>query len=135
MTYSIFYFGLAHDVYHSGIATHFCESSKIPELEHNLLHIENTNDVESLLDDFCPKVHNAELSLGKNLDQINECFNATSVEEILEKLEKDGSEWALKTLKRLRSVSPTSLKVTFRELCLGEKLSLGECLQMEYRLR
>lgn len=31
-------------------------------------------------------------------------------------------------------MSPTSLKVAFRQLSLGENMSLGECLQMEYRL-
>ena len=94
----IFSSRLAHDVLHAGIATHFCDSAKVPDLEHNLLHLENTNDVESLLNDFCPKIQ-SEFSLSKNLDQINECFNAASVEEILEKLEKDGSEWAAKTIK------------------------------------
>lgn len=31
-------------------------------------------------------------------------------------------------------MSPTSLKVTLHELNLGANFSLGECLQMEYRL-
>lgn len=31
-------------------------------------------------------------------------------------------------------MSPTSLKVTLHELHLGANYSLGECLQMEYRL-
>lgn len=37
-------------------------------------------------------------------------------------------------LQVLRSNSPTSLKVTFRQLNLGANMSLGECLQMEYRI-
>lgn len=37
-------------------------------------------------------------------------------------------------LQLLRNVSPTSLKVVFRQFSLGEKMSLGECLQMDYRL-
>lgn len=31
-------------------------------------------------------------------------------------------------------MSPTSLKVTLHELNMGANFSLGECLQMEYRL-
>lgn len=31
-------------------------------------------------------------------------------------------------------MSPTSLKVTFRVLSLGANLSLGECLQMDFRV-
>lgn len=38
------------------------------------------------------------------------------------------------SLQTLRALSPTSLKVTLRQLNLGANLSLGECLQMEYRL-
>lgn len=89
---------LAQDVLHSGIATHYCDSSKIPDLEKKLLHMDDANKVEEVINDFCPKIQ-SEFSLVKNLDQINECFNASSVEEILEKLEKDGSEWASKIFK------------------------------------
>lgn len=34
----------------------------------------------------------------------------------------------------LQKVSPLSLKVTFRELELGSKLLLPQCLKMEYRM-
>lgn len=34
----------------------------------------------------------------------------------------------------LCTVSPTSLKITFRQLELGSQLSLAQCLIMEYRL-
>lgn len=37
-------------------------------------------------------------------------------------------------LQTLRTVSPTSLKVTKHLLDLGANFTLGECLQMEYRL-
>lgn len=38
-------------------------------------------------------------------------------------------------LQVLRTVSPLSLKITFVQLNLGSKMnSLGECLQMEYRM-
>lgn len=86
------------DVVHAGIATHFCDSEKIPELEYSLLHLNNPKNVDSVINDFCPIVQ-SEFSLAKHLDQINECFNASSVEEILRKLECDGSQWAMKTTK------------------------------------
>lgn len=155
-------FQLGQDVLHAGIATHYCDSSKIPDLEQNLLSLEDTSasNVEQVINDFCPKIE-SEFSLSERLEQINRSFDACSVEEILCKLENDGSDWAQKTLKviksmkdneqnyemllniyftlskipqRLRKVSPTSLKVTFRQLSLGANMSLGECLQMEYRL-
>lgn len=34
----------------------------------------------------------------------------------------------------MSKMSPTSMKVTMKELELGSKLTLDKCLQMEYRL-
>lgn len=44
-------------------------------------------------------------------DKIDSCFSRDSVEDVLAALERDGSEWAQKTLKTLQRVSPTALKV------------------------
>lgn len=85
----------------SGIATHYCESSRLPSLEHALCNLDNANNVEDVLNDFCPKIQ-LETALSKNLDQITECFDADSVEEIFSKLKKDGSDWAKKTTKVIR---------------------------------
>lgn len=83
---------------YAGIATHYCESSKIPELERTLLQTKSAKEVDTVINDFCPKIQ-LPYSLAKNLDQINECFDASSTVEILNKLEKNGSEWAKKTIK------------------------------------
>lgn len=83
---------------HAGIATHYCDSSKIPQLEHALLQTKNAIEVDTVLNDFCPKIQ-LPSRLARNIEQINECFDASSVVEILNKLEKDGSEWAKKTIK------------------------------------
>ncbi|XP_017054900.1 3-hydroxyisobutyryl-CoA hydrolase, mitochondrial isoform X2 [Drosophila ficusphila] len=121
------------DVFYSGIATHYCESSKIPDLETALLNCPDADDVPELLQKFHSKPE-APFSLQPVLEQINKNFSADSVEGILENLQNDGSEWAKKTLETLCKVSPTSMKVTFRQLELGSQLSLAQCLIMEYRL-
>uniref|UniRef100_A0A4W4HD64 3-hydroxyisobutyryl-CoA hydrolase n=1 Tax=Electrophorus electricus TaxID=8005 RepID=A0A4W4HD64_ELEEL len=56
------------------------------------------------------------------------------VERILENLQKDGSAFAQKQAEILSKMSPTSLKLTFRQLQLGASLNLQEVLMMEYRL-
>jgi enoyl-CoA hydratase len=61
-------------------------------------------------------------------------FSAPSAEAILERLDHDGSDFAVKTAQVMRSRSPTSLKLVFRQLHAAEKLSLRECLAMELRL-
>ncbi|XP_023164235.2 3-hydroxyisobutyryl-CoA hydrolase, mitochondrial isoform X2 [Drosophila hydei] len=121
------------DVYHAGIATHYCESSKIPELETALLNCPDADDVPDILEKFQSQPEKP-FSLAPVLEQINKHFSASSVEGILESLQTDDSDWAKKQLEILCKVSPTSLKVTFRQLELGSQLSLAQCLIMEYRL-
>ncbi|XP_030369437.1 3-hydroxyisobutyryl-CoA hydrolase, mitochondrial isoform X2 [Scaptodrosophila lebanonensis] len=121
------------DVYHAGIATHYCDSSKIPDLETALLNCPDADDVPELLQKFhC--LPEKPFSLQPFLDQINKNFTADSVEGIIENLKSDGSDWAKKTLETLCKMSPTSMKITYRQLELGSQQSLPQCLIMEYRL-
>lgn len=126
---------MGKDVLKGGLATHFCDSTRLPELENELMKSNNENDVEIVLNKLCSPVdHQTENVLVKNIEQINKCFGATTVEGIVENLELDGSEWAQSTLKLLKKRSPTSLKVTRRQLEYGSKLNLTDCLKMEYRM-
>ena len=52
----------------------------------------------------------------------------------METLQKDQSDWAKKTVEVLSKASPTSLKVSFSQYHRGSKMSLPECLKMEYRM-
>lgn len=89
---------IGKDVLHAGVATHYCESSKIPELEQALIGTKNHSDVENVLNKFCPRV-DTEFCLAKHRAQIDKCFNATSIENILKNLESDNSGWAQETIK------------------------------------
>lgn len=89
---------LGEDVLHAGVATHYCESAKIPDIEKALLAIKNTNEVDGLINELCPRPK-SEFILSKHLDQINKAFSGSSMEEILANLEKDNSDWANKTIK------------------------------------
>lgn len=86
------------DVLRAGIATHYCESSSIPALEHALLNLKTETEIEKVLNKFCPVV-SGEFVLAKHLKQINKCFGASTVEGILKNLAKDNSEWAEQTIK------------------------------------
>lgn len=83
-------------MFHAGIATHYCESAKLPKIEEELL--KDIRFVGDVMKEFCPKPK-SEFTLSKHLDQINKCFNAPSIEEILSNLKKDNSEWAKQTIK------------------------------------
>ncbi|KAH8306174.1 hypothetical protein KR018_003277, partial [Drosophila ironensis] len=121
------------DAFHAGIATHYCDSGKIPDLEEALLNCPDADEVPELLQKFhCQPAK--PFSLEPVMERINQTFAADSVEGIMENLQSDGSEWAHKTMQSLCKMSPTSMKVTFRQLELGSQLSLAQCLIMEYRL-
>jgi enoyl-CoA hydratase len=68
---------------------------------------------------------------GLALDTI---FAASSVEAILERLDREGGAFAQDTAAMMRSRSPTSLKLIFRALREAKGKNLNECLKMEYRI-
>ncbi|CAH3015110.1 unnamed protein product [Porites evermanni] len=128
-----------YDVKHAGVATHFVTSEKLTELESSLLNLvdPHANSIQEVLNHYdkkCSEEHSKEFVLEKFTNQINSCFDQSSMEGIIKALEKDGTEWALKQIEILNRMSPTSLKITLRQLQEGAKLNLADCLKMEYRL-
>lgn len=117
-----------------GLATHFVESRKLKMLEKNLQTLTNPDEIEKLLASHAVIPMTFETEFDQILPKIEECFDASSVDEIYDKLKKDGSKWAKDTIKLLNTKSPTSLKVCHRQLYLGKMLKLTDCLQMEYRI-
>jgi SOS-response transcriptional repressor LexA len=66
------------------------------------------------------------------IDKIDRVFGKKSIKEIVQALEALGNdEWAMNTLKTLRSVSPLSLRVVHRQLTLGKHMSFKEVFYME----
>uniref|UniRef100_H2ZC72 3-hydroxyisobutyryl-CoA hydrolase, mitochondrial n=1 Tax=Ciona savignyi TaxID=51511 RepID=H2ZC72_CIOSA len=128
------------DVYKAGVATRMVHSSVLPELERDLVAMSNpsTQDITNLL-----RKYHEECKTGRERDYlilrdkeeaIKRLFCAGSVEEIFQNLKEDGSEWALEQLHVMKKMSPTSLKITHKQLSLGESMDLSECLEMEYRM-
>ncbi|XP_065833633.1 3-hydroxyisobutyryl-CoA hydrolase, mitochondrial-like [Oscarella lobularis] len=124
------------DVQLAGVATHYVASDKVLDVETALLNSSGKN-VGDILDRFhqeCLRPENQSFSLQPFMEQINDCFSASTIEGIFKSLENDGSDWAKSQLKALKKMSPTSMKVTLRQLQLGAKMSLKEDLEMEYRM-
>ncbi|XP_075971979.1 3-hydroxyisobutyryl-CoA hydrolase, mitochondrial-like [Anticarsia gemmatalis] len=120
------------DVVKAGIATHFVPSKRLNELEVLVSHCTNDLEVNALLSKFHES--SDEFSLASNIKHINYCFAASTIEEIIERLEKVKNDWSEKTLKTLNEMCPSSLKISLRALRLGAQLDLSQCLKMEYRL-
>lgn len=64
---------------------------------------------------------------------IDRCFSCQSMEETMAALQRENTPWAQATTATLLSRSPTSLKVTLRELQQSAGLTFAACMQMEYR--
>jgi enoyl-CoA hydratase/carnithine racemase len=59
-------------------------------------------------------------------------FGASSVEAVLERLDRDGGDFAIATAAAIRANAPTSLKLAFHLLRRGAGMTLQQCLQQEY---
>jgi enoyl-CoA hydratase/carnithine racemase len=66
--------------------------------------------------------------------EIDHCFSKASIEEIIRALRKEKISWAQETVSTLETKSPTSLKVTLRQLRKGATLDFADCMKMEFRL-
>jgi enoyl-CoA hydratase len=73
-------------------------------------------------------------ALSEFLEAIDRCFAHGSVEAILAALDEDDSAWGPLAATTIRMKSPTSLKITFRELREGRSLSFEDCMRMEFRM-
>ena len=126
------------DVFLAGVATHYVPYEKYGQLKEKFIEgrFEGDKDVDNCINQFSQQFGQEEASWWNNKDLIEQVFSKNTVEEIFESLEKDGSEFSLKTLKTLNRVSPTSLKVTFKQLREGLRLNMDPeaCLKMEYRM-
>ena len=122
------------DAVHLGIATHYTPSEKLDDLLKTLVDADLSEDgkIEAILADFNEDAGVSDVKLLQG--QIDVVFREDSVEAILETLKLNGSNWATKTLDTLMVKSPSSVKVTYRQMREGAKLDFDDCMRMEYRI-
>ena len=120
----------AADCLHAGLATHHVPSERLPELKATLA--ENPSDIEALLAQF--HVDPGPAPLLAHRAELDAAFGQGSVEAILAALEA-GSDWARAQALALRTKSPQTLKVAFRQLALGLAApDFAANMAMEYRI-
>jgi enoyl-CoA hydratase len=117
------------DCLYVGVATHFVPQAKWGDL------------IAALADGTAPGAAIAQFSadagaapLAEHRGKIDTIFAAESVEAILELLDRDTSDWARETAKTMRTKSPTSLKVAYRQVREGAKKDFDDCMRMEFRM-
>lgn len=145
-------------VMNAGVATHYLDSSVLQPLTTRLSEL-NFRDGASmherfrLIDDTIsefstelPSPDSYESAPNGNIRgelraAIDRCFQFNSIDKILEALKQESesgsgkiADWAKATVKTIAMRSPTSLKVTLRQLRLGKSWKIGETFIREYEM-
>jgi len=119
----------ASDMLYAGVATSLMPAANAEEL---LSRLSKGETAEYALDELSSPAPEAPLAgIASDIQRI---FSLGSVEEIVAALETDGSQWARDTEAMLRTKSPTSLKIAYRQIREGAHLSFDDCMKMEFRL-
>ncbi|OXB70677.1 UNVERIFIED_CONTAM: hypothetical protein H355_014103, partial [Colinus virginianus] len=144
------------DVLKAGIATHFVESAKLPDLEKDLIALKSPSkeNIAALLNSYHMQTkidQEKEFVLDEHMEKINRYSEISSIllgrkpegksRNIVSqirifkcvKVEEYGNNCSCLP-QTLNKMSPTSLKLTLRQVREGASLSLQDVFTMEYRL-
>ena len=131
------------DALYCGFATHFASRDQVPGLVAELGRMAWQTGLEPRqIRDLLVRVaaDPGGSPLAARRAAIDRCFAADTVEAILAALDREAaaggsdSEWAGETRAALRTKSPTSLKITLRQLIVGQRFDIEDALALEYRL-
>jgi len=115
----------AADMLYCSLATHYVASDDLARVEGALEQASWKGDhgviVTALLDRMAGAP--GEPPLARHREVIDRCFAGDTIEEILSRLAIEKTHWTDETIAVLQRKSPTSLKVTLRQLRLGAGLS------------
>jgi enoyl-CoA hydratase len=114
-----------------GLATHYAAAADLPEALTALSN--NAYEIGATLKSFGAGAPLARIVT--NRTYIDRLFAGGSVAAIMSGLEADGSDWAAKELRTIRSKSPFSTAVAFRQMIEGTAMTdFADIMRMEYRI-
>jgi 3-hydroxyisobutyryl-CoA hydrolase len=144
--------------FYAGVATHYLDSSVLPQLTTRLSELvfqdfaslpERLQLINSTISEFTSSLpspdsyeaaKHGDIS-GALREAIDRTFKYDTVEEILGALQKESesadqklSEWAKATSKTITMRSPTSLRVTLRQLREGKTWNISETFVREHKM-
>ncbi|ACI98752.1 enoyl-CoA hydratase/isomerase family protein [Rhodospirillum centenum] len=128
----------AVDLLHTGIATHHVPGDRLDTLVDDLAAALGRGGaapeaVSAVLDRHASEPA-GEALIEPFRHEIDHSFAFSSVEEIMAALEQYGTGWSQETARTMAGLSPTSLKVTLKQMRVGEGLDFDACMQLEYRM-
>lgn len=119
----------AADAIYCGISDAFVPSERISQLRTALI---DTRDPDAAIAEFSQDVGDAPIEFIQ--DEIGRCFADDSVEAIVGNLDRRDTDWTSKTRGIIAAKSPTSLKITCRQIREGVSLDFEDCIRLEYRM-
>ncbi|XP_037024094.1 3-hydroxyisobutyryl-CoA hydrolase, mitochondrial-like [Bradysia coprophila] len=125
---------IGSDIVNLGLSKNYVNSTDLDRLEDELINLKKTDfeTVSQTIAQFQQKSDKWSIEPEK----VKQLFNGSSVEEIVENLKEDRTEFSSKILKTLSNVSPTALKLAFhiiREFQL-KQYSKNEALSADFSL-
>ncbi len=104
------------------------------DLIHTFSTLDLSQNAAQQIDDYIKKHTIISETKLEHADEIETCFNASSIEQIELKLQSKNTPWANEVLAQLKQKSPVSLAVTLEQLTRAKTCTLDECLMMDYTL-
>jgi len=125
--------GLA-DARYCGYATHAVPRARLAELTAALFAAapRDAHQVAAVLAPFATEPEAAPLAAQRTL--IDRCFGFDEIEAIMAALAREGGAWGAEILAELAQKSPSSLKITLRQLRGGRGLEIEDVLIREFRM-
>lgn len=119
----------AMDAIALGLADWYVQSDCLDQLVEDL---SQGADPASVIRPFLQRQTSSALMERRSM--IDEIFSHASVSEILAALEQRTEAWTIEARGKMLAASPTSLEVTFRAMHRARKLSIRDCLIMDFRI-
>lgn len=125
-----------NDAYYAGLIDYHLSSHDIPDfiesLKYSDLRRESRKEISLLLEGYHQPMMHSQLSDKRKC--IDHCFASDSIDDIKNRLEEEGSVFAMETLTLLNWLSPTSLEVTLKHLRSTKTQPLSVSIKQDYQL-
>lgn len=130
------------DALYAGLATHYIPLRYFDEVERTLVHLRDSAEVSAYLNQFCREVGPPPpFTMQEDLTTLERAFGEiksdTTIADIMESLQVDGSDFAISTLKTMRCNSPIAMATALVNLQQQRSAacpSLHEAFQRDFNL-
>lgn len=120
------------DARFAGIATHTVPRARLADLAADLTEVDDPAPLIAAFD-----TDPGPAPIAAMLPEIDRAFAGRSVQEILKALDETtgpAADWAAATARDIRSKSPTSLEIAYRQMRLGAEFDFQAAMVQEFRI-